>query len=101
MGKWKKRGAQKAARRWRVKALINKFGGRCPGCQCMVTLTHDAPDQATVDHVVPKSKGGSENFSNLQLLCRQCNHAKGDTLLLDDGEVDEDNSAPGVESSTG
>ena len=89
MGKWKVRGARKGARRWRVKTLIQKYGGKCPGCDIMVSLTHDAPDQATVDHVVPLSKGGSEGFDNLQLLCRQCNHDKGDTLLLEDGEIDD------------
>ncbi len=90
MGKWKVRGARKGATRWRVKNLIRKFGGKCPGCDVMVTFKHLAPDQATVDHVVPKSKGGSEDFDNLQLLCRKCNQDKGDTLLLDDGEVDEE-----------
>jgi 5-methylcytosine-specific restriction endonuclease McrA len=56
----------------------------------MVTFDHLAEDQATVDHVVPRSKGGSENFDNLQLLCRKCNQDKGDTLLREDGEVEED-----------
>jgi 5-methylcytosine-specific restriction endonuclease McrA len=67
----------------------------------MVTLTTDAPDQATVDHVVPKSKGGSDNFDNLQLLCRKCNNDKGDTILLDDGEVAEDDMPLESNSSAG
>jgi len=31
-----------------------------------------------VDHKVPKSRGGRDHISNLQWLCRQCNHAKFD-----------------------
>ncbi len=31
----------------------------------------------TVDHIVPRSKGGKNDASNLQWLCRTCNSAKG------------------------
>ena len=31
-----------------------------------------------VDHVVPKSKGGTDHLGNLQLLCGHCNKIKGD-----------------------
>ena len=54
MGKWKVRGERKGAARWRVNTLIQKYGGKCPVCEVMVTFDHLAPDQATVDHVVPR-----------------------------------------------
>ena len=33
--------------------------------------------QATIDHKVPRSKGGSDAQSNLQLMCDPCNAKKG------------------------
>ncbi len=35
------------------------------------------PQRATVDHVVPVSKGGGHHFENLVIACRACNEAKG------------------------
>jgi len=87
MGKWKAGAKPKAARRWRVKTLIKKYDGKCAHCNVSVIFDHRHPKQASVDHIVPLSKSGTEDFKNLQLLCRKCNNIKGDTILDDDGEV--------------
>lgn len=33
--------------------------------------------QMHIDHIIPKSKGGSDMDSNLRLLCRNCNLRRG------------------------
>jgi 5-methylcytosine-specific restriction endonuclease McrA len=38
-----------------------------------------APDLATLDHVVPRSKGGRLECRNLVLACRACNNERGVT----------------------
>lgn len=35
------------------------------------------------DHIWPKRHGGTDEFDNLQALCRSCNAAKGDQLYID------------------
>lgn len=34
---------------------------------------------ATADHIIPKSKGGTDHVSNLVLACKTCNAEKGDS----------------------
>ena len=46
--------------------------GTCNGCQI-----HFPYVNLTVDHIVPKSKGGADVDENLQLLCARCNSVKG------------------------
>ena len=45
------------------------FGGLCAYCR--------SERATTVDHLRPKSKGGSSLRSNLVPACRSCNHSKG------------------------
>jgi 5-methylcytosine-specific restriction endonuclease McrA len=82
-------------RREHIKRTSVSFGGcfsarevfvaakwKCKQCKCKV----DAPDgtynerEATMDHIVPVSKGGLHVWSNVQCLCRACNSSKSDKL---------------------
>ena len=46
--------------------------GECAGCK------EKLPERLlAVDHVKPRSKGGSDELANLQLLCSYCNSVKG------------------------
>ena len=36
-----------------------------------------APSELTLDHVVPRSRGGESAWDNLVACCKRCNHRKG------------------------
>jgi hypothetical protein len=54
-------------------AVMVRDGGRCRACRSAVNLQ--------IDHIVPLSKGGSCEESNLQTLCRRCNRRKWKRLI--------------------
>jgi 5-methylcytosine-specific restriction endonuclease McrA len=37
--------------------------------------------EATLDHVIPRSKGGQNSFDNIVLSCQSCNGEKGDKII--------------------
>lgn len=51
----------------------------CPLCGCLMTLkgNRNAANFATLDHIIPKSEGGTNNIENLRLVCRICNNKRG------------------------
>lgn len=51
-------------------ALCSYYMDQCLRCG-------EVPDALTRDHVVPLSKGGTDDISNIQPLCRSCNCSKG------------------------
>ena len=53
--------------------LFGRQEGRCAGCGM------DFPFKVfEVDHIVPRSRGGTDHIENLQMLCSNCNRIKGD-----------------------
>lgn len=41
-----------------------------------------AYDETTIDHILPKSKGGGNAYANLQIMCSYCNEAKADNVPI-------------------
>lgn len=56
----------------RRERIFARDGHRCVSC--------GATDALTIDHVIPRSKGGGNTADNLQTLCAPCNFQKADTL---------------------
>ena len=46
--------------------------GKCNGCKVLFPFRN-----MTIDHILPRSRGGSDAPDNLQLLCAACNSTKG------------------------
>lgn len=46
-------------------------------CQYCGTQTHDL----TLDHVIPRHRGGMHTWDNLVTACKHCNHRKGGKLV--------------------
>ncbi len=45
------------------------------------TCVYCGKDGRTIDHIVPKSRGGESSWLNLAACCQRCNNKKGDQLL--------------------
>lgn len=56
-------------------ARVVMFKGKCAYCSRYVV-------RLTVDHVVPLSKGGSNNISNIVPACSECNQRKKDKVWM-------------------
>jgi 5-methylcytosine-specific restriction endonuclease McrA len=52
------------------KNIIKRDGGSCQYCG-------QKASQMTVDHVIPKNKGGQDTWENLVAACGECNNRKG------------------------
>ncbi|MBI6182504.1 MULTISPECIES: HNH endonuclease [Serratia] len=52
--------------------VMAKTSGKC--AYCGVSLSGES---LTIDHVLPKNRGGDNSVSNLLASCRPCNTAKG------------------------
>jgi 5-methylcytosine-specific restriction endonuclease McrA len=54
---------------WSRRAVLRRDRGRCAYCGGAAT---------TVDHVLPRSRGGADSWLNTVAACARCNHRKSD-----------------------
>ena len=64
-----------------TKDVLDKFGKnpRCYLTGCPIDL--NKPETYHFDHVIPTSKGGTNDLSNLQICIKEANNAKSDLTL--------------------
>jgi hypothetical protein len=70
--------AKKAASAEEMLALIESQEYLCAACGDAME-----PSNAEVDHIQPRSAGGSDLIDNLQWLCVDCNRAKRDASMAE------------------
>ena len=58
------------------KAVFARDDGRCVYCGAAAT---------SLDHVIPRSRGGTHTWDNVVSACRRCNHVKADRAIADLG----------------
>ena len=66
---------QNARRKFR-QSIFESWGWKCAYCEKDLNT-----DSATIDHIIPKFKGGHNVKSNMLCSCSSCNRSKGSVLL--------------------
>ena len=71
--------------------LFHKQDGRCWLCNTQLRLPGDARDVsypvATIDHIIPVSRKGSGEITNLLAACCKCNRERGNNMFLTQSEI--------------
>lgn len=68
---------RKSIPKWVKNAVYFRDRGRCAICKCDLSGTLSMLESLNYDHIVPLIKGGTNEITNIQLLCEHCNKSKG------------------------
>jgi 5-methylcytosine-specific restriction endonuclease McrA len=70
-----------------VGELAHRDGATCGICGRAVNLfaAKDNPDKPSIDHIIPRAAGGTNDPANLQLAHLSCNHRKHVKILAKAG----------------
>jgi len=66
--------SSEAKRKWR-QSIKDKWNNQCAYC--------GNEENLTLDHIIPRSKGGSDRATNVLCACNKCNHSKGQQIWYD------------------
>lgn len=67
-------------RNYRIALLYQRDGELCAICndKMLFEIAHShSPLYATIDHILPASKGGANCLKNFRLTCAECNNERG------------------------
>lgn len=68
----------------KVEKLMKTQKGICPSCGCPITKDDIAGQKVHAHHMLPRSKGGSENLNNLRILHQNCHVLVHQVLTRDE-----------------
>lgn len=71
-----------------VEILTERDGLKCQIYFCKDPYTFTDKNFVTIDHIKPRSKGGTDDLENLCLAHFKCNNLKGDREYLEDGTLE-------------
>lgn len=67
--------------RWARASIYERDNWTCQICLEPVTKTFQwLPDSPTLDHIIPRSRGGDSSFENLRTACWSCNTRRGNRV---------------------
>ncbi len=72
----------------RQRDLVAGRAGYC--CEYCLSQVEYCPDSFSVDHIIPRSKGGTDKLENLAFACLGCNGRKATAISEPDPSTGED-----------
>ncbi len=67
---------------WLKTAIFHRDKGRCQICFKDITMLHVPIKEYQFDHMIPLATSGSNDPTNFQLVCEDCNLSKGKKLIV-------------------
>lgn len=66
---------------------LEKWKGGSLHLDMYTTLPSGKEKLMTIDHIIPRSKGGPDEIENYQMMCCTCNRLKGDKMIAPESKL--------------